>query len=149
MARSENGTCSCKLGFTGSRCDDCVKGFSGIVKSGKKMCDICQLGYYMDQNGVCQQGYCNQTGTLEIEKNGACHCKPGFDGDKCDRCAYGYTGELCKNCALSHYMNHGVCQGKFIVSNQFGLFHFYYNCDHCGIVFYRRKLWFNWNQATW
>ena len=42
---------------------------------------------------------CNCIGSedLSCDDDGACTCKPGFTGDKCDECSPGHFGVLCQS----------------------------------------------------
>ncbi|XP_052607209.1 laminin subunit alpha-2 [Peromyscus californicus insignis] len=65
------GSCHCKTGFGGMRCDRCVRGYSG----------------YPD----CQPCNCSGLGsTNEDPCVGPCSCKENVEGEDCSRCKYGF-----------------------------------------------------------
>uniref|UniRef100_A0A2K6NZ65 Laminin subunit alpha-2 n=1 Tax=Rhinopithecus roxellana TaxID=61622 RepID=A0A2K6NZ65_RHIRO len=98
----------------GGVCINCTQNTAGIN------CETCIDGFFRPK-GVspnyprpCQPCHCNPTGSLnevcvKDEKHarqglapGSCHCKTGFGGVSCDRCARGYTGYPdCKACNCS------------------------------------------------
>nr|XP_053638425.1 laminin subunit alpha-2-like isoform X4 [Cherax quadricarinatus] len=63
-------------------------------------CEVCVTGYY----GNPAVGQCKPCACPSLEQNFAetcqadryagyiCHCRTGYNGDKCDRCDYGYYG---------------------------------------------------------
>ncbi|MGH0167146.1 UNVERIFIED_CONTAM: hypothetical protein FKN15_005041 [Acipenser sinensis] len=66
---------------------------------------------------------------------GSCHCKLGYGGQKCDRCAFGYTGFphcIRCNCSLDGSQNTDPCEKpcncKENVEGE--------NCDRCKVGFY-------------
>lgn len=66
--------CACKPGYEGD------------------LCELCASGYYENSEefeGGCISCECNEHGTISMEcdiKSGACSCKPGVAGRRCDRC---------------------------------------------------------------
>ncbi|XP_051174494.1 laminin subunit alpha-1 isoform X1 [Leptopilina boulardi] len=65
------GTCECKKGFSGFRCDQCAEGYRRFPD-----CSPCP---------------CDERGSL-LTKNceGACQCKTNVNGEFCDRCKPGF-----------------------------------------------------------
>ena len=91
-----NGKCNCLFNFDGKNCDQCVKGSHG------KRCEHCDEGFHKTNNG-CEEGSCYSNGTRTVRKNGACVCKIGFIGSRCDECDVGYTGDNCDHCDTGFY----------------------------------------------
>ncbi|XP_030761278.1 laminin subunit alpha-1-like [Sitophilus oryzae] len=67
------GSCICKPGYTGIRCDTCIPGFRGYPN-----CESCPC----DPKGMVNPEDCS----------GACLCKTNVEGKYCDRCKSGYFG---------------------------------------------------------
>lgn len=66
------GTCTCKLGFTGKKCDSCAAGYVGFPNCAPD---------------PCAGQTCNGQGTCD-PVTGACKCKPGFVGSTCGNCKF-------------------------------------------------------------
>ena len=62
-----DGNCSCKSGYTGNKCKQCINGF---FKGANDNCLACN----------CKKSGSNGDGC----KDGKCSCKPGYTGNKCD-----------------------------------------------------------------
>nr|XP_013006500.1 laminin subunit alpha-2 isoform X4 [Cavia porcellus] len=110
----------------GGVCINCSQNTAGIN------CETCTDGYFRPKGvspnypSPCQPCYCDPVGSLskvcvKDEKHarrglapGSCHCKAGFGGVSCDRCARGYTGypdcQPC-NCSGSGSTNVDPCFG--------------------------------------
>uniref|UniRef100_A0A8C3JNQ0 Laminin subunit alpha-2 n=1 Tax=Calidris pygmaea TaxID=425635 RepID=A0A8C3JNQ0_9CHAR len=122
----------------GGVCVNCTNHTGGIN------CETCIDGYFRpkgvlpDSPDPCQPCSCHPNGSLhdtcvKDEKHmlpGFCHCKPGYAGESCDRCALGYTGFpecLPCNCSLEGSANADPCVGpctcKEHVEGE--------NCDRC------------------
>lgn len=107
--------CTCKSGFTGSRCQNCAKlscmnGGTCVKDDGKEKC-LCTVGYYgksCEHQSTCSQ-YCQNGGTCRVgAKQPSCICPPLYTGKKCeiDLCANNEPG--CEQrCSCK---NQGVCQ---------------------------------------
>ncbi|KAM7349794.1 terribly reduced optic lobes isoform 6-T6 [Cochliomyia hominivorax] len=88
-------TCNCNEGYTGRRCEICAPGYSGqpLVPGGR-----CY---------PIPESTCNAEGTLSINADGSCTCKPLVTGARCDSCkadsfhlnSFTYTG--CIECFCS------------------------------------------------
>ncbi|NXA35500.1 LAMA2 protein, partial [Eudromia elegans] len=126
----------------GGVCVNCTRHTDGIN------CETCIDGYFRpkgvlpDSPDPCQPCSCDPTGSLhdtcvKDEKSaeedmlpGFCHCKTGYTGVSCDRCALGYTGYpecLPCNCSLTGSVNVDPCVGFCICKeNVEGK-----NCDRC------------------
>ncbi|NXK18550.1 LAMA2 protein, partial [Arenaria interpres] len=126
----------------GGVCVNCTNHTGGIN------CETCIDGYFRpkgvlpDSPDPCRPCSCHPNGSLhdtcvKDEKHaeeemlpGFCHCKPGYAGESCDRCALGYTGFpecLPCNCSLEGSANADPCVGpctcKEHVEGE--------NCDRC------------------
>jgi len=71
--------CTCEVGYTGDRCDECAEGF---VLDGPNQCgpSVPCLPETCNGHGVCD----DSTGVA------ACSCETGYTGSACDVCATGY-----------------------------------------------------------
>lgn len=87
-----SGTCICKVGFTGIRCETntchnfCVHGTCSISSMGFSEC-TCQEGFYGErcENSKCKN-YCYNDGKCEIKDNvPVCHCTDSFSGVQCEK----------------------------------------------------------------
>nr|XP_009687092.1 PREDICTED: laminin subunit alpha-2 [Struthio camelus australis] len=126
----------------GGVCVNCTSHTDGIN------CETCIDGYFRpkgvlaDSPDPCQPCFCDPNGSLhdtcvKDEKHaegdmlpGFCHCKTGYAGEHCSRCALGYTGYpdcLPCNCSLKGSVNVDPCLGLCICKeNVEGE-----NCDRC------------------
>ncbi|NXG28484.1 LAMA2 protein, partial [Dromaius novaehollandiae] len=126
----------------GGVCVNCTSHTDGIN------CETCIDGYFRpkgvlpDSPDPCQPCSCDPNGSLhdtcvKDEKHaeggmlpGFCHCKTGYAGESCNRCALGYTGYpacLPCNCSLKGSVNVDPCVGLCICKeNVEGE-----NCDRC------------------
>ncbi|XP_046676227.1 laminin subunit alpha-1 isoform X3 [Homalodisca vitripennis] len=65
------GTCECKVGYAGERCDSCALGFHNFP--------------------TCEPCPCSPDGALATHDCGSnCECKSNVEGDHCERCKPGY-----------------------------------------------------------
>ncbi|CAI2169143.1 15334_t:CDS:2 [Funneliformis geosporum] len=83
---SFEGICTCKPGFTGDRCEQCLSGFFGPT------CQECNAKC----NKFCDDG---------LAGTGECKCKLGYTGENCDQCAPGFFGNKCEECKCGN----GTC----------------------------------------
>ena len=121
MQCNTNGDCTCKNGFTGSKCDECKLNVIGAK------CDACQQNYfdYPSCQGLSyhflmkSQFYlfvldckCDLNGstTLQCDVHGDCNCREGFTGSKCGECKPNVIGDKCDACE-PNYFNYPSCQG--------------------------------------
>lgn len=74
-----NGQCSCRVGFSGLRCDQCASGYYGYPR-----CKSCSC--HGDGTINCQDGICH------CDHNGQCSCKENAIGRQCDECTTGTFG---------------------------------------------------------
>ncbi|XP_042733401.1 laminin subunit alpha-2 isoform X5 [Lagopus leucura] len=131
----------------GGVCVNCTSHTDGIN------CETCVDGYFRpegvlpDSPDPCQPCSCDPNGSLhetcvKDEKHaegdmlpGFCHCKTGYAGEHCSRCALGYTGYpdcLPCNCSVEGSVNTdpcvGLCVCKEHVEGE--------NCDRCKSGFF-------------
>ncbi|XP_039999564.1 laminin subunit alpha-3-like isoform X2 [Xiphias gladius] len=100
-----SGRCICKPQFAGENCDRCADGYyyypqcirypiyPATTKSPAGPFvepTACPPGYFGSPN--CQQCVCDYRGTVYgvCDASGRCLCRPGVEGERCDRCRPGY-----------------------------------------------------------
>ena len=74
-----NGTCVCRPGMGGAKCDQCLDGYYNMTDSGCIPCGC-------DDNGSVNK-------TCD-EYSGQCNCRGNVGGVKCDSCPLGSLGPL-------------------------------------------------------
>ncbi|XP_053314949.1 laminin subunit alpha-2 isoform X2 [Spea bombifrons] len=126
----------------GGVCLNCTENTAGIN------CETCADGFYRPKGVLpthshpCRPCYCDPIGSIhnicvKDEKQvtrgmlpGFCHCKPGYGGEKCDRCALGYIGYpdcLPCNCSALGSANEDPCLDPCVCKdNVEGI-----SCDRC------------------
>ncbi|XP_059501382.1 laminin subunit alpha-2 isoform X2 [Stegostoma tigrinum] len=144
----------------GGVCIDCVNNTTGIN------CETCIDEYFRPEwispyePNPCSPCLCNPVGSFHnkcikdikhIEGGllpGSCHCKPGYGGDKCDRCAFGFTGFpncIPCSCSIDGSLNDDPCigscvckantEGENCAQCKAGFFNLrsenYYGCERC------------------
>ena len=67
-----------------------------------KNCDVCEANYWAYTSFGCRECGCDPQGSVATtcdSQTGACECKPGFGGDKCNVCPDGMLVGVagCKN----------------------------------------------------
>ncbi|XP_078068970.1 laminin subunit alpha-2 isoform X6 [Mustelus asterias] len=135
----------------GGVCIGCANKTTGIN------CETCIDEYFRPEwvsphePNPCIRCLCNLIGSLHkkcikdikhIEAGllpGSCHCKAGYGGDKCDRCAFGFTGYpncIPCGCRIDGSLNVDPCIGRCICKvNAEGE-----NCDRCKAGFFNLQL---------
>ncbi|XP_060707105.1 laminin subunit alpha-2 isoform X2 [Hemiscyllium ocellatum] len=144
----------------GGVCIDCVNKTTGIN------CETCIDEYFRPEwvspyePNPCIPCFCNLIGSFHnkcikdikhIEGGllpGSCHCKAGYGGDKCDRCAFGFTGYpdcVPCTCNIDGSLNADPCvepcvckantEGENCAQCKTGFFNLrsenYYGCERC------------------
>ncbi|XP_043530958.1 laminin subunit alpha-2 [Chiloscyllium plagiosum] len=144
----------------GGVCIDCVNNTTGIN------CETCIDEYFRPEwvspyePNPCIPCLCNLIGSFHnkcikdikhIEGGllpGSCHCKAGYGGDKCDRCAFGFTGYpdcVPCTCNIDGSLNADPCiepcvckantEGENCAQCKTGFFNLrsenYYGCERC------------------
>uniref|UniRef100_A0A8C4LLN4 Laminin subunit alpha-2 n=1 Tax=Equus asinus asinus TaxID=83772 RepID=A0A8C4LLN4_EQUAS len=109
------GVCiNCTRNTAGINCETCVDGFfrpKGVSPNYPRPCQPCHCDPVGSLNEVCVKDEKHARRGLAP---GSCHCKPGFRGVSCDRCARGYFGYPdCKpcNCSGAGSINEDPCFG--------------------------------------
>ena len=80
--------CTCPYAFSGPQCqqsDPCAQmecGPNGECEDGRCVCDFMFSGRHCEMRADCQPPQFAWTGAR-------CVCRPGFEGDRCDRCSAG------------------------------------------------------------
>ncbi|XP_014389277.1 PREDICTED: laminin subunit alpha-2 isoform X4 [Myotis brandtii] len=109
------GVCiNCSQNTAGINCETCIDGFfraKGVSPNNPRPCQPCHCDPVGSLSEVCVKDVKHAPRGLEP---GSCHCKPGFGGERCDRCVKGYTGYPdCKpcNCSGEGSANEDPCFG--------------------------------------
>ncbi|XP_057345251.1 laminin subunit alpha-2 isoform X1 [Manis pentadactyla] len=109
------GVCiNCTQNTAGINCETCTDGFfrpKGVSPNYPRPCQPCHCDPVGSLNEVCVKDEKHAQRGLAP---GSCHCKPGFRGVSCDRCARGYMGYPdCKpcNCSGAGSTNEDPCFG--------------------------------------
>ncbi|KAI5627198.1 laminin subunit alpha-3, partial [Silurus asotus] len=100
---------NCKGNTAGDHCERCKHGYYGDAAMGT--CKICPCPLHLESNNFA-------VGCSEVHGRIRCQCKPGYTGEKCERCAPGYFGrpeehggrcQLCNCNGNSCSSTTGVC----------------------------------------
>nr|XP_060609322.1 laminin subunit alpha-2 isoform X5 [Anolis sagrei ordinatus] len=109
------GVCiNCTQNTAGINCETCIDGYfrqKGVLPGDRNPCRPCNCYSIGSLDGTCVKDEKHASGDL---LPGFCHCKPGFGGERCNRCALGYKGfPHCApcNCSLKGSLNDDPCQG--------------------------------------
>ncbi|XP_058880004.1 laminin subunit alpha-2 isoform X3 [Acipenser ruthenus] len=130
------GVClKCIRNTAGINCETCTDGYfrpSGVTSYEPDPCVPCSCDPDGSLHDTCIKDETKVEGDLGP---GSCHCKLGYGGKKCDRCAFGYTGFphcIRCNCSLDGSQNTDPCEKpcncKENVEGE--------NCDRCKVGFY-------------
>ncbi|XP_037698911.1 laminin subunit alpha-2 isoform X2 [Choloepus didactylus] len=109
------GVCvNCSQNTAGVNCETCLDGFfrpKGVSPNYPRPCQPCHCDPQGSLNEVCVKDEKHAPPGLAP---GSCHCKTGFGGVNCDRCARGYAGfpdcTPC-NCSAIGSTNEDPCLG--------------------------------------
>ncbi|XP_069477011.1 laminin subunit alpha-3 isoform X2 [Ambystoma mexicanum] len=114
----KTGHCMCQVGFQGSSCDRCAKGYFNYP--------------------FCQRCVCKPAGVLPevCDAAGKCLCRSETEGPHCDRCATGYHSfPACQECNCDVYgSSDNMCSSKgqcHCHENYAGL-----TCNQCAPAYY-------------
>ncbi|XP_052763029.1 receptor-type tyrosine-protein phosphatase kappa-like isoform X1 [Mya arenaria] len=119
---NDDGSCTCRGGFTGNTCSECQSGYyraycnvscsvgcvNGLCSNNDNCscgqnfvtdkCETCADGTYgVNCSQICSVGCTNSSCN---KSNGHCECLPNFSGDSCDQCKSGFYEQSCNlNCS--------------------------------------------------
>lgn len=104
-----DGICTCRIGSTGEKCNQCEEGYydidinDSLATCTGKSTDSIICAHKPASECVVSDCACNINGSLKLDDSvchstepcpcdvkGACTCSKGFNGDKCDECESGY-----------------------------------------------------------
>ncbi|XP_030638763.1 laminin subunit alpha-2 [Chanos chanos] len=125
----------CSENTAGINCQTCADGYyrpDGVRPEEAHPCRPCSCNPIGSLHHVCIPDQSRAVGELAA---GSCHCRPGYGGEKCERCAFGYTGypecERC-NCSTAGSLNEDPCSLPCVCKeNVEGE-----NCDRCQVGFF-------------
>ncbi|XP_036405402.1 laminin subunit alpha-2 isoform X1 [Megalops cyprinoides] len=128
----------CSRNTAGVNCQSCIDGYfrpSGVRPEEPDPCRPCTCDLRGALHRACIPDESQARGDLSA---GSCRCKPGYAGERCDRCAFGYRGfphcVRC-NCSLEGSLNKDPCvQPCTCKENVQGD-----NCDRCKLGFYNLR----------
>ncbi|XP_060095142.1 laminin subunit alpha-2 isoform X2 [Heteronotia binoei] len=130
------GVCiNCTQNTAGINCETCIDGYfrpKEVLPHDRNPCQQCHCDSIGCLNGTCVKDEKEATGDL---LPGFCHCKPGYAGQRCDRCLLGYKGyPHCApcNCSLKGSLNDDPCLGPCICKDHVEG----ENCDRCKAGFF-------------
>ncbi|XP_078791367.1 laminin subunit alpha-3 isoform X1 [Oryzias latipes] len=129
----KTGRClNCRYNTAGDRCEHCKEGYYG--NAALRTCRACPCPFSESGNNFA-------VGCREVNGNINCVCKPGYTGERCERCSSGYFGDpmspggRCQPCNCNGNGNNcdprtGVCKntlepGDTNIDNQCQ------ECDSC------------------
>ncbi|KAK6302715.1 hypothetical protein J4Q44_G00270700 [Coregonus suidteri] len=103
---------NCQYNTAGDRCERCKEGYYG--DAAQRSCRVCPCPFSVPANSFA-------VGCREVAGGFQCVCRPGYTGDRCERCASGYYGDpltaggSCRPCDCSGNGNScdsrtGVCK---------------------------------------
>ncbi|MCJ8749866.1 hypothetical protein PDJAM_G00192530 [Pangasius djambal] len=130
------GVClGCSDNTAGINCQSCIDGFyrpSEVSAGDLRPCRPCSCDPRGSISTDCVPDDTQASAGLSA---GWCHCKQGYAGEKCDRCAFGYTGfpecQRC-NCSVEGSINTDPCQLPCVCKeNVEGE-----NCEQCKVGYY-------------
>ncbi|KAM4693155.1 laminin subunit alpha-2 isoform 1-T1 [Discoglossus pictus] len=125
------GVCvNCSRNTAGINCETCIDRFyrpKGVLPTHSNPCRPCDCDPIGSLNDVCVKDEKQaEQGILP----GSCLCKPGYGGQRCDRCALGYTDYphcVKCNCSVVGSSNEDPCIAPCVCKNNVdGV-----NCDRC------------------
>ncbi|NXI45933.1 LAMA2 protein, partial [Galbula dea] len=130
------GVCvNCTSHTSGINCETCIDGYfrpKGVLPDSPDPCQPCSCDLNGSLHDTCVKDEKHAEGDM---LPGFCHCKTGYAGESCNRCALGYTGYpecLPCNCSLRGSMNVDPCVGPCICKEHVEG----ENCDRCKAGFF-------------
>ncbi|KAM8846710.1 LOW QUALITY PROTEIN: laminin subunit alpha-2 [Synchiropus picturatus] len=134
--RRGGGVCvGCRDNTDGVNCQSCIAGYfrpEEVSAEDERPCRRCSCDAHGSISSSCVPDSSQATPT---QPAGSCHCKEGFGGPRCDRCAVGYMGHpSCQrcNCSVEGSTNGDPCVTPCLCKeNVEGE-----NCDRCKLGFY-------------
>uniref|UniRef100_A0A672UU06 Laminin subunit alpha-2 n=1 Tax=Strigops habroptila TaxID=2489341 RepID=A0A672UU06_STRHB len=125
------GVCVNCTSYTGGiNCETCIDGYfrpKGVLPDSPDPCQPCSCDPNGSLNDTCVKDEKHAEGDM---LPGFCHCKNGYAGESCNRCALGYMGyPVCLpcNCSLQGSANADPCIGPCICKEHVEG----ENCDRC------------------
>ncbi|KAI1891331.1 hypothetical protein AGOR_G00142700 [Albula goreensis] len=84
LCEDYTGRClSCQFNTAGDHCERCKEGYYGNAT--QRTCRLCPCPFTVTSNSFA-------TSCKELNEGFVCVCKPGYAGERCERCAPGYYG---------------------------------------------------------
>ncbi|KAF8358536.1 epi-1, partial [Pristionchus pacificus] len=78
----------CQHSTEGEHCETCIEGFYGDATSGSPFaCSACACPYAPENN------FATSCDVSDEGQTRMCFCKPGYAGDRCEKCAPGFFGD--------------------------------------------------------
>uniref|UniRef100_A0A663M1U5 Laminin subunit alpha-2 n=1 Tax=Athene cunicularia TaxID=194338 RepID=A0A663M1U5_ATHCN len=125
------GVCvNCTSHTGGINCETCVDGYfrpKGVLPDSPDPCQPCSCDPHGSLHDTCVKDEKHAEGDM---LPGFCHCKTGYAGESCNRCALGYIGYpecLPCNCSVKGSVNADPCIGPCICKEHVEG----ENCDRC------------------
>uniref|UniRef100_A0A4W5KZX3 Laminin subunit alpha 3 n=1 Tax=Hucho hucho TaxID=62062 RepID=A0A4W5KZX3_9TELE len=75
---------NCQYNTAGDRCERCKEGYYG--DAAQRSCRVCPCPFSVPANSFA-------VGCREVAGGFQCVCRPGYTGDRCERCVPGYYGD--------------------------------------------------------
>ncbi|XP_066470578.1 laminin subunit alpha-2 isoform X3 [Tiliqua scincoides] len=130
------GVCiNCTHNTAGVNCETCLDGYyrpKGVQPYDRNPCQKCRCDSIGCLDGTCVKDEKQASGEM---LPGFCHCKPGYGGQRCDRCALGYKGFpdcVPCNCSPKGSINDDPCFGPCICKDHVEG----ESCDRCKAGFF-------------
>nr|XP_032808700.1 laminin subunit alpha-1-like isoform X2 [Petromyzon marinus] len=135
---SGGGVCvNCSANTAGTNCETCRDGFyrpTGVSPNDPYPCRLCQCDPQGSLSQVCIKDEKHADPERDLSP-GQCLCRPGFAGERCERCAFAYRGYPdCKPClcSMAGGTNDDPCSEPCVCKERVEGEH----CDRCRAGFY-------------